>query len=358
VRIGSFRRTPLKRRFQVFVCSTYEDLKAERQAAVEAVLKAGHIPAGMELFTAASESQMQVIHRWIDESDIFMLILGGRYGSIEPSSGLSYVESEFTYARKIGKPFFSVVLSDEGREAKVRKHGTAVIETSNQEALQRFRAIVVSHLCAFFSTPQEVKLAVFETLPQLAASNDLMGWVKASDVPDPKIIDEMTRLLGENEKLRTDLEKLRKGTSSKAADIPQFDDLYRVLATEKIRFPAEHNGTGMDQHLPLLNLTLGFAPALAKGVTNSLSASRLESFLFNSVAAPLASLGLVETDGKIPSRVHWQRMRFSKAGTQFVTRVRVGNAKLEDMESRTSSAAVPATSTGKGRARRRKSSTS
>ena len=106
----------MKRKYQVFVCSTYEDLKQERQAAVEAILKAGHIPAGMELFTAASESQMQVIRRWIDESDIFMLILGGRYGTIEPSSGLSYVETEFNYARESGKPFFSVVLSDEGRE--------------------------------------------------------------------------------------------------------------------------------------------------------------------------------------------------------------------------------------------------
>src|SRR6266436_6492921 len=104
----------MKRRLQVFVSSTYEDLRAERQAAVEAILRAGHIPAGMELFTAGSESQMQVIRRWITESDVFMLILGARYGSIEASSGMSYVELEFDYARDLGKPFFSVVLSDEG----------------------------------------------------------------------------------------------------------------------------------------------------------------------------------------------------------------------------------------------------
>ena len=45
----------LRKRLQVFVSSTYTDLKEERQAAVEAILTAGQIPAGMELFTAGDE---------------------------------------------------------------------------------------------------------------------------------------------------------------------------------------------------------------------------------------------------------------------------------------------------------------
>ena len=71
-----------KKKLQVFVSSTYSDLRDERQAAVEAILTAGHIPAGMELFAAGDQSQMEVIKRWIDESDVFLLILGGRYGSM------------------------------------------------------------------------------------------------------------------------------------------------------------------------------------------------------------------------------------------------------------------------------------
>ena len=59
-----------KRKLQVFISSTFADLREERQAAVEAILTAGHIPAGMELFTAGDESQMNVIKRWIDESDV------------------------------------------------------------------------------------------------------------------------------------------------------------------------------------------------------------------------------------------------------------------------------------------------
>jgi Domain of unknown function (DUF4062) len=43
-----------RRKLQVFVSSTYVDLKAERQAAVEAIVTAGHIPVGMELSLPAT----------------------------------------------------------------------------------------------------------------------------------------------------------------------------------------------------------------------------------------------------------------------------------------------------------------
>src|SRR6185437_12937032 len=85
----------LRKRLQVFVSSTFIDLKAERQAAVEAILSAGHIPAGMELFAAGDESQMEVIKQWIDESDVYLLIFGWRYGSIDLKSAKSYTQLEY-----------------------------------------------------------------------------------------------------------------------------------------------------------------------------------------------------------------------------------------------------------------------
>lgn len=102
----------MKRRLQVFVSSTYVDLIPERQAAVSAILKAGHIPAGMELFTAGDQSQLATIKEWIDESDVYMLILGGRYGSVEPSCGISYIELEYDYAVQQSKPLFAVVITE------------------------------------------------------------------------------------------------------------------------------------------------------------------------------------------------------------------------------------------------------
>lgn len=110
----------MKKKLQVFVSSTYEDLKVDRQAAVSAILKAGHIPAGMELFTSGDKSQMDTIRRWIDESDVYMLILGGRYGSVEPTTGVSYTELEYDYALELEKPLFAVVIKDDALEERVK----------------------------------------------------------------------------------------------------------------------------------------------------------------------------------------------------------------------------------------------
>ncbi|WWL46005.1 DUF4062 domain-containing protein [Pseudomonas parakoreensis] len=118
----------MKRKLQIFVSSTFSDLISERQAAVSAILKSGHIPAGMELFTAGDQSQMDTIKKWIDESDVYMLILGGRYGSIEPKSGISYTELEYNYAIEQGKPLFAVVITEPSLEEKIRSHGTAFLE--------------------------------------------------------------------------------------------------------------------------------------------------------------------------------------------------------------------------------------
>src|SRR5436305_11172698 len=112
-----------QKKLQVFVSSTYADMKAERQAAVEAILQAGHIPAGMELFAAGSESQLEVIRRWIDDSDVFMLILGGRYGTVEKKSGKSYVELEYDYAVEKGKPHFAATIHERFLDEKVKKYG-------------------------------------------------------------------------------------------------------------------------------------------------------------------------------------------------------------------------------------------
>ena len=52
----------MDKKLQVFVSSTYTDLIEERQAAVHAILDAGHIPTGMELFKAGNESQLKTTH--------------------------------------------------------------------------------------------------------------------------------------------------------------------------------------------------------------------------------------------------------------------------------------------------------
>ena len=89
-----------------------------------------------------------------------MLILGGRYGSIEPTTGLSYTELEYDYAFQQGKPSFAVVISEEALEAKVKARGTDVIEKKNQKELEQFRKKVLGKISSFFSDTKDIKLCV------------------------------------------------------------------------------------------------------------------------------------------------------------------------------------------------------
>jgi hypothetical protein len=82
------------KRFQVFVSSTYLDLKEERQEVIQALLELNCIPSGMEMFPAADEDQWTLIKKVIDDCDYYLVIIAGRYGSLSPA-GKSYTQMEY-----------------------------------------------------------------------------------------------------------------------------------------------------------------------------------------------------------------------------------------------------------------------
>src|SRR5271157_72170 len=194
----------IRKRLQVFVSSTYSDLIQERQAAVEAILTAGHIPAGMELFTSGDESQMEVIKQWIDESDVYLLILGGRYGSVEPRTGKSYTQIEYEYALNEGKPLFACVMTDSALEDRVKTFGTRAMETVNQQKLTDFRALVLTKMVKFWEDSKDIKIAIGETLAHFARRDELTGWIRSNQEANmPALADEMARLSKENALFRS-----------------------------------------------------------------------------------------------------------------------------------------------------------
>lgn len=202
-----------KKKLQVFVSSTYVDLKEERQAAVEAILNAGHIPAGMELFAAGDQSQMEVIRRWIDESDVYLLILGGRYGSIEPESGKSYIHLEYEYAIEKGKPHFALVITDKGLDDKVEKDKRLVLEQDNNKELKAFKQFVTEKkVVRFWNDVRDIKYFILESLNEFEKREDLIGWIKGDQaVNSGEIAEQLARLLKENAELREKLANQSKG---------------------------------------------------------------------------------------------------------------------------------------------------
>lgn len=195
----------VKKRLQIFVSSTYLDLRDERQAAVEAILSAGHIPAGMELFAAGDESQMEVIKQWIDESDVYLLILAGRYGTIDVKTGKSYTQLEYEYALNKSKPLFACVIKEAALDARIKQRGRDVIDKHAAE-LDAFRELVQTKMVKFWEDSKDIKIAIGETLSQFARRADLVGWVRPDQEANlPALADEIARLSKENARLRDDL---------------------------------------------------------------------------------------------------------------------------------------------------------
>lgn len=171
-------RKIFRKKLQVFISSTFLDLKDERQAAVEAILGFDHIPAGMELFKAGNESQLNTIKRWIDQSDLYLLILGGRYGSIEKESKKSYTHLEYDYAISKGIPVFSVVLSDKYLANKSKYDTDNIIyEKDNIEEYISFKKYVQTRMVKEVSEIKDIKIVIYESIRELERDYTFTGWI-------------------------------------------------------------------------------------------------------------------------------------------------------------------------------------
>lgn len=316
----------MKKKLQVFISSTYEDLKEERQVAVESVLNAGHIPAGMELFKSDDKSQKEIIKRWIDESDVYMLILGGRYGSIDDETGLSYTHWEYNYAGEVGKPRFAVVIHESALEGKVRKLGTAVIERNNAALYEGFKDDVLSKVCRFYSDLKDIKITVLESLKEYEGNPNLFGWVSGRDVRSIEKLEQIDLLEG---KYATLLEKYNKliqdngklqeqKRKEREIDGLPFDEIRSILKKNKIVIPKETEGTNLtkDWNTSVHSIFVRLRENFAIGVQNKIGMTDLENIVFFSVAPYLMQYGLVEKLKQAGTPV--LRMQTTKDGMKYL----------------------------------------
>jgi hypothetical protein len=293
----------------------------------------------MELFTASDKSQWEVIQRWISDSDIYMVILGGRYGSIEPTSGLSYIEMEYDLAVQMGKPYFAVVISETALEIRGNEHGTAVLENDYPDKLDTFRKKVLCKMSSFYSEPKDVKLCVAETLPKLAEEYNLKGWVRATEIPDVKAIaDELMSLQTENRALKNEItilsQDLDRRKVSERDVCQEFEELIDVMKKIMIDVSGHKIGKSRRDVLPkeisLYELAYGLKDALMSGITNHSGMDNAEKMLYYDLCPKLQTYELVQNE-PVPG-AWYRRYAITKKGTQFfafIEKKMYGNKPIE-----------------------------
>lgn len=193
----------MDKRYQVFVSSTYQDLQEERQEVMHALLELDCIPSGMELFPATSDDQWSLIKRVINDSDYYILILGGRYGSIG-KDGISYTEMEYRYALKTKKPIISFLHKNPGDISSNKSEQTP----DGKKSLEEFRKLVQNKMCKYWTTPAELGSVVSRSLIQLIKHYPATGWIKADTANNTELASEIVNLRKKIKELENENKKL------------------------------------------------------------------------------------------------------------------------------------------------------
>jgi len=216
------------KRYQVFVSSTYSDLINERAVVMQTLMKMDCIPAGMEHFPAADEEQWTFIKRIIDHSDYYLLIVGGRYGSLD-SDGISFTEKEYDYA--VSKNIKVIALLHEKPENLTLQNSEQNPEL--REKLVRFREkIKTKRLVSFWNHANELPGMVALNVMNAYTTFPAVGWVRADKVTSESTLLEMNELRKENSELLALNKKLEK----KISDDLEANDLAIQLANIETEF--------------------------------------------------------------------------------------------------------------------------
>jgi len=184
-------------KFQIFISSTYEDMKVERDRVIKAVLEMGHIPVGMEMFSAADEEQWQIIARHIDESDYYVVLVAHAYGSVT-EEGISYTRKEYEYARAQGIPCLGFIISPSA-------HWPADLidqEKNVVEKLKEFKTLIKQKPVNFWTDATDLHGKFAIALSKTFNTQPRPGWVRATEAVTEATHAELTRLSAENASLR------------------------------------------------------------------------------------------------------------------------------------------------------------
>lgn len=199
----------MDKRFQVFVSSTFMDLEKEREIAVQTLMKMNCIPSGMELFPAADIEQFEFIKKIIDDCDYYLLIIGGRYGSMT-EEGISYTEKEYDYAIKKGIKVIAFL----HKNPKKLSVENSEVSKETIDKLEAFRTKVsTDRLVEFWENKDQLGGMICLGLQMLIRMHTAIGWVRANKTSTVESLEEINALQKRNHELEEKLNDLIKSTS-------------------------------------------------------------------------------------------------------------------------------------------------
>lgn len=293
----------MDKKYQVFVSSTYEDLQEERKAVMESLLQMNCFPVGMEFFNASDESQWDVIKQLIDECDYYVLIVAGRYGSVEESTGKSYTQKEFEYAVSKNVPVISFLHQDPDSLPKSKTE----TDKTKEAALEVFREDVKKRLCKFWTSSDNLASQVVLSLHGLIKSKPRVGWVKA-DQMNAESSKEILKLREKIDALNATIHELEDKAPEGIEDLQQGEDEIKILYTssfgsnQSFKFSWNRIIAALAPHMinecSEIALKLALHDLVKQIEKNTPSIHSLSEESFQTVKVQLIALGIIKPSAK------------------------------------------------------------
>jgi cell division septum initiation protein DivIVA len=220
------------RKYQVFISSTFEDLKEERALVLSMLWKNNYLPAAMEYFPASGTSQLEYIDTILDNTDAYVLILAGKYGSLT-DTGFSYTEEEFNLALKKHIQVFPFVYSD----ISLLPGNKLETDAKKKTKLEVFRRRLLSgNLVSKWGNASELALNVLTSLSMASLKG---GWTRGEEAvfntKYPKVLEENSKLTQQLETARQQISSLEsrlqscRSSNSDTNSVPDDDSILLTI---------------------------------------------------------------------------------------------------------------------------------
>lgn len=214
----------MDKRYQVFVSSTYSDLQNERQKVMHTLMNMNCIPVGMEFFPSTDEEQFSYIKRVIDDSDYYVLIVGGRYGSLS-EEGISYTEMEFNYAKEKNIPIIAFL----HKNMDDIPLGKSEKDESKRKMLENFRKKVsTGRLVSFWTNIDELCGQVAVSISQTIINDPAIGWIRANLQTNVESLQELNMLRKELASAKTELAKVKDTKQYQSLNLAGYDEKIHI----------------------------------------------------------------------------------------------------------------------------------
>jgi Domain of unknown function (DUF4062) len=257
--VTSSALTPIDVKKTVFISSTFTDLTQYRNA-VWTLLESFNVSVkGMEAFGARKETSLDTCLIELEQSNIYVGIIGFRLGSVHPQYGKSFTQIEYERAVELKKEIL-IYLADPDNSLFAP---TFVDRGENAEKLDAFKAALKdSHTVDFFTTIEDLAAKLGRAIRRLSVPSRAVEAVLDESFAANKVLQQFAlapkSVAGQHVRL-----KLRKTDDAFAAsktlcEAFNFEYGNAIVVPVEIINPNGCQSIGLDHVLPQESVSQNF----------------------------------------------------------------------------------------------------